>query len=94
MTIHYQYANLLQARGFGLNVFSPADLEQIHLATLDVLWNIGLQVKSQHARDILADKRASALVVTDYPDSALLAVAESNYQEEKAFDRFKVWGRR
>ncbi len=55
MTINYQYANLLQARGFGLNVFSPADLEQIHLATLDVLWNIGLQVKSPHARGILGD---------------------------------------
>ena len=55
MTINYQNANLLQAGSFGLNVFSPDDLEQIHMATLDVLWNIGLQVKSSNARKILGD---------------------------------------
>jgi trimethylamine--corrinoid protein Co-methyltransferase len=55
MTINYQTANLLQARSFGLNVFSNDDLEQIHLATLDVLWNIGMQVKSAQAREILGD---------------------------------------
>ncbi len=55
MAINYQYANMLQARSFGLNVLSPNDLEQIHLATLDVLWNIGLKVKSRNARDILGD---------------------------------------
>jgi trimethylamine--corrinoid protein Co-methyltransferase len=55
MTINYQNANLLQAGSFGLNVFSPDDLEQIHRATLDVLWNIGLQVKSSNARKIFGD---------------------------------------
>ncbi len=55
MTINYKYANLLQAGSFGLNVFSPDDLDQIHMATLDVLWNIGLQVKSSIARKILGD---------------------------------------
>ena len=55
MTVKYQYANLLHAGSFGLNVFSPDDLEQIHLATLDVLWNVGLQVKSQQAREIFGD---------------------------------------
>jgi len=55
MTINYQYANLLQAGSFGLNVLSRDDLEQIHLATLDVLWNIGLQVKSANARKIFGD---------------------------------------
>jgi trimethylamine--corrinoid protein Co-methyltransferase len=52
MTINYRYANLLRAGSFGLNVFSDDDLEQIHLATLDVLWNIGLKVGSHDAREI------------------------------------------
>jgi trimethylamine--corrinoid protein Co-methyltransferase len=55
MTVKYQYANLLHAGSFGLNVFSPDDLERIHLATLDVLWNVGMQVKSQKARQIFGD---------------------------------------
>ncbi len=55
MTINYQYANLLQAGSYGLNVLSQDDLDQIHLATLDVLWNIGLQVKSADARKIFGD---------------------------------------
>ncbi|MBW2059218.1 MAG: trimethylamine methyltransferase family protein [Deltaproteobacteria bacterium] len=55
MTINYRYANMLRAGSFGLNVFSDDDLEQIHLATLDVLWNIGLQVGSPKAREIFGD---------------------------------------
>jgi len=55
MTIKYQIANLLSAGSFGLNVFSQGDLEQIHRATLDVLWNVGIQVKSLQARDIFGD---------------------------------------
>ena len=65
MAINYQYANMLQARSFGLNVLSSNDLEQIHLATLDVLWNIGLQVKSRNARDILGDKILRSLMYID-----------------------------
>jgi trimethylamine--corrinoid protein Co-methyltransferase len=55
MTIKYQTANLLNAGSFGLNVFSQNDLEQIHRATLDVLWNVGIQVKSPKAKEILGD---------------------------------------
>ncbi len=55
MTIKYQHANLLRSGSFGLNVLSPDDIEQIHLATLDVLWDIGLQVKSPKARKIFGD---------------------------------------
>ena len=55
MTIKFQYANLLHAGSFGLNVFSPDDLGRIHLATLDVLWNVGVLVKSQQAREIFGD---------------------------------------
>lgn len=55
MAINYQYANLFRAGSFGINVFSQDDLDQIHMATLDVLWNIGLLVKSPKARVILGD---------------------------------------
>lgn len=55
MTINYQYANLLRAGSFGLNVLSRDDIEQIHMTTLDVLWNIGLLVKSPKARTIFGD---------------------------------------
>ena len=55
MTINYKYANLLNAGSFGLNVLSPDDIDQIHNATLDVLWNIGLKVMSPQARTIFGD---------------------------------------
>jgi len=55
MTINYQYTNLLSAGSFGLNVLSPDDIEQIHIATLNVLWNIGLKVMSPNARVIFGD---------------------------------------
>ena len=65
MAINYQIANLLQARSFGLNVFSQDDLEQIHMATLDVLWNIGIKVKSPRAREVFSD---NGCVVDDTSD--------------------------
>ncbi len=55
MTINYQHANLLNASSFGLNVLSGDDIEQIHQATLDVLWSIGLKVMSPNARKIFGD---------------------------------------
>lgn len=55
MSINYRYANLLQAGSIGLNILSADDLELIHLNTLDVLWNIGLMVKSPRARAIFGD---------------------------------------
>lgn len=55
MTIKYQIANLLGARSFGLNVFSQDDVARIHQATLDVLWNIGIQVENTEGRAILSD---------------------------------------
>ena len=65
MAINYQIANLLQARSFGLNVFSRDDLERIHMATLDVLWNIGIEVKSPRAREVFSD---NGCVVDDTSD--------------------------
>ncbi|KUO51732.1 MAG: hypothetical protein APF76_15210 [Desulfitibacter sp. BRH_c19] len=38
--------------GLGLNMFSEDELYDIHLATLDVLWNTGVRVDSAKAREI------------------------------------------
>ena len=65
MTIKYQIANLLSAGSFGLNVFSQNDLEQIHRATLDVLWNVGIQVKSPKAKGIFGDSGCAVDEKTD-----------------------------
>ncbi|MCP4695143.1 MAG: Trimethylamine methyltransferase MttB, partial [Desulfobacterales bacterium] len=55
MAINYRYSNMLQAGSFGLSVLSDDDLDQIHLATLDVLWSIGIKVKSPRARAVMGD---------------------------------------
>jgi trimethylamine--corrinoid protein Co-methyltransferase len=55
MTIHYATAGLLQAGSAGLNMLAEDDIQQIHEATLDVLWGIGVQIKSEAARTLLGD---------------------------------------
>jgi len=61
MTINYKYANMLRAGSFGLNVLSPDDLDQIHMATLDVMWSIGIKVDSATARQLLGDNGAMVM---------------------------------
>jgi hypothetical protein len=81
-------ANLQVADGLdyiGYEYGLPLKREEVHAIHLPLN-------KDMHR--ILAEQEAAAYVVTDYPDSELLAVAEANYREEKAFDRFKVWGRK
>lgn len=55
MTINYKFADSIREGSFGLKVFDDDDLERIHLATLDILWNTGLKVQSANARKILGD---------------------------------------
>ena len=38
--------------GIGLNMFSRDELDRIHLATLDLLWDVGVRVDSSQAREI------------------------------------------
>ena len=42
----------VQTNGIGLKMFSDDELERIHLTTLDMLWDIGVKVDSQQAREI------------------------------------------
>ena len=40
----------------GLNMFTDDELWEVHLATLDVLWNVGVKVeKVKEAREILQE---------------------------------------
>ena len=38
----------------GLNMFTDDELFEVHLATLDVLWNVGIKCESKEAREIFA----------------------------------------
>ena len=53
MTVRGLHAGSTRMDGIGLNMFTDDELYDIHLATLDVLWNIGVKVESEEAREIL-----------------------------------------
>lgn len=52
MTVRGIHAGSHRMDGIGLNMFTYDDLYDIHLATLDVLWNIGCKVESEEAIEI------------------------------------------
>ncbi|MBW2613052.1 MAG: trimethylamine methyltransferase family protein [Deltaproteobacteria bacterium] len=52
MAIRGIHPGLNQTAGIGLKMFSDDELEKIHLATLDVLWNVGVKVESPQAVQI------------------------------------------
>jgi trimethylamine--corrinoid protein Co-methyltransferase len=52
MTIRGLQPAFLQSNGVGLNMFTGKELQKIHLATLDILWGIGVKVESTQALDI------------------------------------------
>ena len=47
-------ANANVMTSLGLNMFTDDELWEVHLATLDVLWNVGVKVESKEAREIFA----------------------------------------
>jgi len=52
MAIRGLHPGLERTAGIGLKMFSNDELEKIHLATLDVLWNVGVKVESRKAIQI------------------------------------------
>ncbi|MDR9756712.1 MAG: hypothetical protein RJR35_08240 [Thermoanaerobacterales bacterium] len=50
MTVRGIHAGSKRMEGIGLNMFTEDDLWDIHLATLDLLWNTGVKVESEIAR--------------------------------------------
>jgi trimethylamine---corrinoid protein Co-methyltransferase len=49
------HAGRLRSGGLSLNVFTPDEIEDIHLATLEVLERTGVFVEEQAALDVLSD---------------------------------------
>ncbi len=47
-------ANAKRTTALGLNMFTEDELWEVHLATLDVMWNVGVKVESARAREIFA----------------------------------------
>ena len=48
-------SNYTQKQGFSLNMFTDDELQQVHLATLEVLWREGLYVGDQEALKLFED---------------------------------------
>lgn len=55
MTVRGIHAGSRRMEGIGLNMFTDDELWDIHLATLDLLWNTGVKVESELARQIYGD---------------------------------------
>lgn len=55
MAVRGLHAGSLRMEGIGLKMFTDDELYDIHLATLDLLWNVGVKVESEQAREIYAD---------------------------------------
>ncbi len=51
-------ANYLQKQGFSLNMYTNDELQQIHLATLEVLWQEGVHIGNDEALKLFADAGA------------------------------------
>lgn len=59
MAVRGVHAGSLRMEGIGLNMFTYDELYDIHLATLDLLWNTGVKVESEEARQIFGDNGAN-----------------------------------
>ena len=55
MVLRNRRAHYPRKEGFSLDMFTEAELQQIHFATLEVLWQEGMHVNSKAALDIFAD---------------------------------------
>lgn len=49
------HAGSQRMEGLGLNLFTKDELYDIHLATMDVLWNTGVRIESDEALHIMED---------------------------------------
>jgi trimethylamine---corrinoid protein Co-methyltransferase len=49
----------LKTNGIGLNMFTEDEMQTIHLATLDMLWDMGVKVESEQALEIFSSAGCS-----------------------------------
>ena len=59
MAIRNSKAGYNTLNGYGLNAFTNHELEAIHAATLQILWNTGIKVETPEALDIFASSGAT-----------------------------------
>ncbi len=59
MAIRNSKAGYNTLNGYGLNAFTDDELEAIHAATLQILWNTGIKVETPEALDIFASSGAT-----------------------------------
>ena len=59
MAIRNPKAGFNSLNGYGINAFTPQELEAIHSATLQVFWNTGIKVETPEALDIFAEAGAT-----------------------------------
>jgi len=55
LTVRGLHAGSKRLEGVGINIFTDDELWDIHYATLDLLWNVGVKVESEEARQIYGD---------------------------------------
>ncbi len=55
MTVRGLHSGSARLEGVGLNILTDDELYDIHLATLDLLWNVGVKVESEEAQQIFSD---------------------------------------
>ncbi|ADL11899.1 trimethylamine methyltransferase [Acetohalobium arabaticum DSM 5501] len=58
MTIRNSRSYYPNKTGFSVDMFTDEELEEIHLATLEMLWDNGMHVTNEEALDIFADAGA------------------------------------
>jgi trimethylamine--corrinoid protein Co-methyltransferase len=58
MTIRNSRAYYPNKTGFSVDMFTEEELEEIHLATLEILWDNGMHVTNEEALDIFDDAGA------------------------------------
>jgi trimethylamine---corrinoid protein Co-methyltransferase len=66
MTLRNVKAGMRQLSGFGLQVFSPDELDALHYASLELLWETGIKVESKAAFDLLQSAGARGTWHTNY----------------------------
>lgn len=59
MAVRNSKAGYQTLNGYGLNAFSDQELEAVHAATLQILWNTGIKVETPEALDIFEAAGAS-----------------------------------
>lgn len=90
MVREYEKAGVERLHGAGLRLFTKSELEEIHYATLDTLWETGVLIEDESARKLLEESGC----VVDHKKK-IVKIPEYIVKEalQKAPSRFRLVGR-